>query len=436
MTVETITGSDESDQIFGTSADDLILAGAGDDFVATDSGLDSVYGEADNDVILAYSAGSLLDGGEGDDSLTTSDHHSALIGVLLGGDGNDQLFAGDRRDRCFGGAGDDTITIRLFQWGAAHGGQGIDRLDLRFVDNDLQRSDDDVVALLTGADAGVSFGDTGRLVISGFESLSIALGSGNDQVRGGALADTIALGRGQNSAQAMGGDDLVSYHTGAANQLSGGGGHDILQVFQSDPDEALIFTAAPGTATDQNGSVISGFEAYDVLGGAVADEVLLGGGDDVAQLGWGGDRAIGRGGNDWLFGDQGFDRLFGGDGDDILVGGLGFDLLTGGAGADHFQFEDLRHCGDRIRDFTPGEDLLVLSQPAIDYALPTGLVPVERFSLDVASGSSAQFVYRAGATPGESELIWDINGASALGEVLVARFLGNPLLTSDSVLIL
>lgn len=436
MPVETISGTDGSDLLFGTDADNLILGGAGDDYIVTEGGLDTVYGEGDNDVILTNSGGAYLYGGDGDDTLSTSDHLSTVAGSLFGGAGNDQLYAGDHRDRCFGGDGDDTISVTVFQFGLARGGAGQDHLDLRFVNKDLQPNGANISVLLNGPDAGVHIGDTGIFTISGFESLSVKLGSGDDTVRGGNLADSLVLGRGMNTAHALDGDDLVSYQTGAVNTLDGGRGFDTLQVIQAESGQPLIFRVDHGAATDQFGSVITGFEAYDISGSAVNDRVVLGAGADIVQLGLGADRAFGLGGDDWLYGGQGRDFLFGGPGNDLLVGGAGIDVLNGGAGVDEFMFLDLRHGGDLILDFDPAEDVIVIGQAAIQYGLPTGPVSSERFFLDSASGTPAQFVYRAGSTPGESELIWDSNGDSAGGEVQIARFLGDPLLVSYSILIL
>jgi Tol biopolymer transport system component len=71
---------------------------------------------------------------------------------------------------------------------------------------------------------------------------------------------------------------------------------------------------------------------------------------------------IGTSGNDTLQGKGGQDRLIGGDGNDVLIGGKGRDVLTGGPGRDRFVYQTPQDRGDRITDFTVGEDKMILSK--------------------------------------------------------------------------
>ncbi|WP_371396432.1 calcium-binding protein [Fretibacter rubidus] len=67
----------------------------------------------------------------------------------------------------------------------------------------------------------------------------------------------------------------------------------------------------------------------------------------------------GDNGNNTLQGTDSDDVINGQGGDDVMNGGAGDDALTGGAGADQFVFG--RNGGtDTVRDFTLGEDLIVL----------------------------------------------------------------------------
>lgn len=435
MAVETILGTDGNDSILGTVGQDLILAGAGDDWIITVDGPDTIYGESGNDTVFAYSVGSQIFGGEGDDQITSSDHRSSQIATLDGGIGNDSIFAGDKFVNCDGGDGDDLVSINVFQGGTAAGGDGHDTLSLRFYDSDLQVSDEDVVAVLTGPKAGIKVGGSPLVQISGFEKLDIALGIGNDRVIAGEWADSLVLGAGANVAFAGGGDDLVSYRTGATNALNGGAGNDTLQVIQSDPRRSLVFSVTGSEATDQYGSTLRGFENFEISAGFARDFVELGSGNDIAHLGGQDDIARGRGGDDWLFGETGHDTLFGGAGADILVGGLGRDDMTGGTGADEFRFQSLDGSADMITDFQTALDVLAIARQAVGHLLPRGELSGARFHLDVASGTQAQCVYQAGPGAGEKQLIWDQNGSGAGGETLVAIFANGADLTAGSILI-
>jgi Ca2+-binding RTX toxin-like protein len=108
--------------------------------------------------------------------------------------------------------------------------------------------------------------------------------------------------------------------------------------------------------------------------------------------GEGGDTLEGLGGNDSLGGEAGADRI---------VGGTGTDSLSGGTGADDFVFLTLADSTadlnrDRILDFRPGEDDLVLS--AIDAR--TGTAGDQAFVLDLdgsfSQGEIRQVVTAAG----------------------------------------
>ncbi|WP_246163492.1 MULTISPECIES: hypothetical protein [Brasilonema] len=61
-----------------------------------------------------------------------------------------------------------------------------------------------------------------------------------------------------------------------------------------------------------------------------------------------------------IYGLQGNDTITGGSGDDTLAGEFGDDILTGGAGRDIFELYYSGGGIDRITDFKPGEDLIVV----------------------------------------------------------------------------
>jgi Ca2+-binding RTX toxin-like protein len=105
-----------------------------------------------------------------------------------------------------------------------------------------------------------------------------------------------------------------------------------------------------------------GTSGNDVIDGNDRPNQLDGkGGDDLLQGFAGNDRLLGQDGNDFLIGGSGADTLDGGKGQDILVGGQGADTLIGGKGRDQFVFRGLDDRGDRIKDFTR-QDVIVLAE--------------------------------------------------------------------------
>jgi VCBS repeat-containing protein len=90
-----------------------------------------------------------------------------------------------------------------------------------------------------------------------------------------------------------------------------------------------------------------------------------------------------------LTGTGAVNTLVGGDGDDTLTGLQGRDLLTGGNGNDRFVYTSILDAGDRITDFQPGSDLLVVGQllASIRYA-----------GADPIADQTLSFVSQAGRT--------------------------------------
>ncbi|NET47830.1 MAG: DUF4347 domain-containing protein [Merismopedia sp. SIO2A8] len=122
---------------------------------------------------------------------------------------------------------------------------------------------------------------------------------------------------------------------------------------------------------DRQNNFLHGLEGHDNLRGYQGRDKLIGGiGHDRQRGGLGNDVLAGRKGNDVLLGgrgddilrgDQGNDVLKGGGGNDLLIGHQGRDIMFGGRGADTFLFRQVVAEGDLIRGFTPGQDVIDLS---------------------------------------------------------------------------
>ncbi|MFN7053178.1 MAG: calcium-binding protein, partial [Gemmobacter sp.] len=127
------------------------------------------------------------------------------------------------------------------------------------------------------------------------------------------VADIIAMGAGNDTAEGGGGDD----------QLIGEGGNDTLD----------------GGADDD---VLDGGEGTDALEGGVGDDGLLGGaGADDLDGGTGDDLLEGGAGGDTMEGGEGIDTMEGGAGGDTFVlEDASEDIVDGGAGIDRITFEE------------------------------------------------------------------------------------------------
>ncbi len=125
--------------------------------------------------------------------------------------------------------------------------------------------------------------------------------------------------------------------------------------------DSFTYSLSDGKGASDWATVSVTVGAADTIVGTEGNDTLAGteGADHILGLG-GNDSLYGYGGNDTLEGGAGADLLKGGSGDDVLTGGTGADWLYGGAGRDVFRYQSLEDAGDRIVDFTPGEDVLDL----------------------------------------------------------------------------
>lgn len=414
---DTLTGTDGNDLITGLEGNDEIYGGLGSDVLSGGAGDDLMYGGDGNDTFLPGSGNDTGYGGAGDDHFSYPFFPTRATVNWYGGEGNDIFVFNDLLD------------------GIADGGTGDDKLYLNW-----SRTTLDPVVLST---SGASFAGL-TLTISGIESFEIYAGSGSDTITTGDGNDVLWLEWGANLADAGGGDDRVSYAAGMANTLEGGAGHDILTVTTMPFLWALSFEVTDSGVNDGFGSVISGFEAYEVIGRLYDDTVLLGAGNDRFAGGRGNDSGDGAGGDDTLIGGAGADTLSGGTGNDVLAGQAGQDVLYGGdgadrlftgddsnwlfggAGADVFRF-DAGSVASRIEDWEHGLDRLRIHRDLIGGALADGRLGAGNLAQGAATGAAAQFVYRVVGPDGV--LVWDDNGSGAGGETVIAYFTGAPTLS-------
>lgn len=483
-----------NDGITGSRSHDDLFGGMGNDGLTGEGGRDKLFGEIGNDV---------LDGGEGEDTLYGGNGTDSLEG----GNGTDQLFGGIGDDEISGGAGSDVMT----------GGAGADRFVMGswtgFIDDlndygrgesrggaviaDFSRSEEDVIDLRElgienftslqyfwqdlGDDGAIditAYGFTQRITITGFDTLE-ELGRAAfifdtsrvaERYVGAIVADIIAMGAGNDTAEGGGGDDQL-IGEGGNDTLDGGADDDVLDG--GDGTDAL----EGGTGDDV---LLGGTGADTMEGGAGADTLEGGGGgdtfvledasEDIVDGGAGIDRITfeeavvldlggpapapalalapaaaggaargpqfvsieifagsaaadrmrgdgaantfeGLGGNDRLIGRGGADRLRGEAGDDVLSGGLGADILTGGAGRDTFIFDAApgKANVDRITDYNAAADTIVLDR-TVFRALVAGDLPAGAFVSGTAALQADDRIIHNKTT---GALFYDADGSGA-----------------------
>jgi Ca2+-binding RTX toxin-like protein len=164
-----------------------------------------------------------------------------------------------------------------------------------------------------------------------------------------------------------------------------------------------------------------GYGGDDTLAGNGGNDQLYGGyGSDMVRGGYDNDAVYGDAGNDRVYGDAGNDAVSGGSGNDFLNGGAGRDTLIGGAGSDSFDFttKPLSASADRIADFNPAFDTIRLDNAAMPgLGGSTGTLAPSKFWVGAhAHDANDRVIYDSA----HGKLLYDSNGSSAGGEVLVA----------------
>jgi serralysin len=207
---------------------------------------------------------------------------------------------------------------------------------------------------------------------------------------GGAGADTLAGNQAANRLEGGAGNDRLDGRDGAdmlvggagADTMIGGAGFDSFVV--DSPSDVVI--EAPGRELDR-------------LIVATTQSVTLPPGVEMLWLGDAGGNALGNEGHNLLVGGATADRLDGRGGNDVIVGRGGADTLLGGAGVDSFVLR--RGDGwDRIEDFAPGQDRLLLAGfgLAVSEVLARLAAATGGVSLDLGGGDG---LLLAGLAPGQ-----------------------------------
>jgi serralysin len=267
--------------------------------------------------------------------------------------------------------------------------------------------------------------------------------NGADTRAGDGAADLVSGGTQQNPGADTGSDTLdggggndTVLGWGARDDMGGNGGNDSLDG----GDGGDYVTGGTGSDTLKGGLGDDELRAEGELAGLAEDlgtrNRLEGGAGNDTLVGEAGiDLLLGEDGNDSLLGGADVDDLRGGAGADSLAGEAGNDKLLGGTGAGRFLFGGPGEGRDVVKDFTEGEDLLVLSAAGFGGGLVAGgpLDPdaFEANNTGKATDADTRVVWEADS----GRVWWDADGSGDAGRVLVAILKGTPDLSAFDILI-
>ena len=379
----------------GSTDDDLLLGGYGNDSISSDTGTDVILGYGGNDLININGSGNkTIDGGVGTDSLSIN--YSGISGIsdfVITKSGDYKVLT-DSNGNTISFKNIETLTIAgityvdIYQGRDSSGGGTVNNAPYSDPANFKPCGAGDMSCLGSYNNNSISsamysrndalvflypFADTSG---SNFTIPSLAQSFGYDgssalTITGTAYNDTVSdrdsdINPGGYSISTYAGIDVIDIdNSKAADTVDAGADNDFVFVttasgksFTSDTaikgglgSDWLIISSAYSGGTNIsinytiNSSPTSGFENVLVSSG---DDALTGDASNNILLGSGGaDTINGLAGNDSLYGyhlmedgcsyggsNDGSDKLYGGDGDDLLVGGAGDDLFDGGIGQD------------------------------------------------------------------------------------------------------
>ncbi len=294
-----VNGGPGADKLFGDADDDVISSGPGD---PAGTHVDELTGGPGNDTLTADGGGDKMWGDEELDFDCSSDGSTSggLGGrdSLIGGDGPDQMHAGNGDDSLDGAAGNDTMC-----GGGGNdemtGATGKDTMTGGGGDDNMTGGTDDGTGdtMHGGSGRDYMLGDEGSLTRDGSNNVAVSLtGSfaGNDLMNGDS------------------GDDFMWGQAGT-DTMNGGANDDEMRG-------GLANDTMNGNSGDDE---MYGEDGSDTMNGN-ADNDLMRGGPDV-------DTMHGNEHSDEMYGDGANDVMFGDGGDDLMRGGGGDDTMEGGA---------------------------------------------------------------------------------------------------------
>lgn len=399
--IESIRGSNNSDNIIGADGgvqidarggndtliggdgDDTLLGGSGNDFIETgtnDGGYDRVQAGSGNDTIDISNADVGFVGIEHGDLnagiAVTVNGNADTASVNKGANGTTTVVGVanamlDDGVLVFGSNHDDSFNVSAVDGGflAINGYRGADNYVINasggFVRLDFLVNND---APTNGINVNLA---TGTVFNDGYGNAETISGNGQvNELRGTVLADNMVGSGNDESFAGIGGNDTVvggdgfdrlrfdtgslpvtglrvNMETGVATGTTNGTAFNMsfsgIEALRGSNGNDIVVGSSDGDyveGRDGNDS-ISGLNGNDTLNGQQGSDVIRGGvGNDLINGGDDGDSLFGDGGFDTVRGEAGNDTIDGGSGADSLYGGAGNDLLIGSDGFDQLFGEE------------------------------------------------------------------------------------------------
>lgn len=308
-------------------------AGAPNDTLVSNSGIDTLVASA-NDVIVIDNSADVLQNVVASDTLVSYVSFSlpaAVTDLILAGTGNIAATGNDSNDTLIGGAGADSL----------YAGTGVDLLMAGSGATTLIAGSN-ITSMVGGAGNDTfivdstqdtvhdSYWTTSNSILS---SVSYTLPINVDTLTLTGSTGLFAVGNGDqgNVITANSGNDTI-FGTAVSNTLIGGAGEDVIYA---GADENVIYAGNGGfyyaptvvyandtSVTDSTETTIYGGTGGDWLyGGAGSDDIITGSGTTTV---WGGT------GYETINGSNGTNILYGGAGANTIYGGTGTTLIEGG----------------------------------------------------------------------------------------------------------
>ena len=256
----TVNGTSRNDSLFGGNGDDVLNGANGNDTLRAGSGDDELNGGDGVDRLLGGEGADTLNGGAGFDFILYNNNTTGIVvdldaGTVSGGDADGDTFtsiegvtgsefndvmSGTNDANSFGGLGGDDVINALDGNNNVEGGDGNDTITAGNGNNTLN------------GDAGednITAGDGNNRIDGGDGNDVITTGNGRSEVSGGAGDDTINVGADANVLGGDGNDTItvVADVEGTRNSvLDGGAGDD---VFNIGMQAGVVIAGGDGTDT-------------------------------------------------------------------------------------------------------------------------------------------------------------------------------------------